>query len=260
MEPLRVALVDDEPLARMRLKALLNGMTLPNRVVGEYGEPVTALMALKERDLGVDAADVLLLDIQMPGLDGMVLAARLRDMVRPPAVVFVTAHPEHALRAFELAAVDYLTKPVRVERLEAALGKARDWCVARGMRAAGRGEAAADGEVFVVRTRDRLERIPLSDILYFKAEQKVVSLRTPDRSLTLDESLTELEQRVGERFVRVHRNALVARQAMRALERRPDEEDGGEGWAVLVAPTQEWLQVSRRQVGAVREAMAVTAA
>jgi len=139
------------------------------------------------------------------------------------------------------------------------LGKARDWCAARGLRAGGR-ESGADDEVFVVRARDRLERIPLADILYFKAEQKVVSLRTPDRSLTLDESLTELEQRVGERFVRVHRNALVARQAMRALERRPDEEDGGEGWAVLVAPTQEWLQVSRRQVGAVREAMAVTAA
>lgn len=255
LAPLRVALVDDEPLARMRLRGLLGGLPMPTRVVGEYGEPVTALAAIRERDLGEDAADVVLLDIQMPGLDGMVLAARLREMSRPPAVVFVTAHPEHALRAFDLAAVDYLTKPVRVERLAAALAKASEWCSARALRAPGRG-AAGDADVFVVRSRERLERIPLADILYFRAEQKVVSLRTAERTVNLDESLAELEQRVGDRFVRVHRNALVARHAMRALERRPDDDDGGEGWAVLVAATQEWLQVSRRQAAAVREAMA----
>jgi two-component system response regulator AlgR len=256
-EPLRVVLVDDEPLARMRLKGLLTQCAQSNRLLGEFGEPVNALESLRAQDLSSEAADVVLLDIQMPGLDGMVLAARLRDMTRPPAVIFVTAHAEHALRAFDLSAVDYLTKPVRLERLDAALAKARAWCQARRLTVPE--PQGADDDTLVVRTRDRMERIPLSGIVYFKAEQKVVSVRTPDRSWVIDESLTELEARVGARFVRVHRNALVARKAMRALERRLDEEEGGdgaEGWAVQVAPTLEWLQVSRRQVNAVREAMA----
>jgi two-component system response regulator AlgR len=187
----------------------------------------------------------------------MVLAARLRDMTRPPPVIFVTAHAEHALRAFDLSAVDYLTKPVRLERLDAALAKARAWCQARRLTVPE--PQPADDDTLVVRTRDRMERIPLSSILYFKAEQKLVSVRTADRLWPIDESLTELEARVGARFVRVHRNALVARKAMRALERRHDEEEGGdgaEGWAVQVDSTLEWLQVSRRQVNAVREAMA----
>ncbi|MEK8087063.1 LytTR family DNA-binding domain-containing protein [Aquabacterium sp. A3] len=258
-EALRVVLIDDEPLARLRLRGLLAHSSVPNGVLAEFGEPVTALDALREQDLARDAADVVLLDIQMPGLDGMVLAARLREMRRPPAVVFVTAHAVHALRAFDLAAVDYLTKPVRLERLDAALAKARTWVHARRLSQAA--DVTDDDEVLVVRTRERLERIPLGAVLYFRAEQKIVSLRTADRTLVIDESLTELESRVGSRFVRVHRNALVARKAMRALERRHDDDEGGdgaEGWAVQVTPTQEWLQVSRRQVTAVRDAMAVS--
>lgn len=259
-DALRVVLVDDEPLARLRLRSLLAQTSRPPMVLGEFGESVTALEALRAQDLASEAADAVFLDIQMPGLDGMVLAARLRDMKRPPAVIFVTAHAEHALRAFDLSAVDYLTKPVRLERLEAALGKVRTWCEAH--RRMPEASPLVDDDVLVVRTRDRVERVPLSSILYFKAEQKLVSLRTADRSLLIDESLTEIEGRVGEAFVRVHRNALVARRCMRALERRQDEFEGsdagesGDGWAVQVAPTMEWLQVSRRQVSAVREAMA----
>jgi len=107
-----------------------------------------------------------------------------------------------------------------------------------------------------VQDRGRVERIPLAQILYFKAEQKYVTLRTAEHTHVLSESLTDLEGQVGERFIRVHRNALVARSAMRALERRADDADGGESWAVQVRPTMEWLAVSRRQVSAVREAMA----
>jgi two-component system response regulator AlgR len=198
------------------------------------------------------------LDIQMPGLDGMVLAARLRELQRPPVVVFVTAHAEHALRAFDLAAADYLTKPVRLERLNATLERVHKLVAAR-PAAVQSADALADADVFVVQDRGRIERIPLAQILYFKAEQKYVTLRTAEHSHVLAESLTELEGRVGERFIRVHRNALVARHAMKALERRADEDEAGEGgetWAVQVVPTLEWLAVSRRQVSAVREAMA----
>lgn len=261
-KPLTVAVIDDEPLARMRIKSLLGQASVPNQVVAEFGESVTGLMWLQEQDKAGQSPDMLVLDIQMPGLDGMVLAARLRELRQPPAVAFVTAHAEHALRAFDLAAADYLTKPVRLERLNATLERVLKLKAARQPEAAAAssasGEMGEGQDVFIVQDRGRLERIPLPSILYFKAEQKYVTLRTAEHSHVLTESLTELEAKVGERFIRVHRNALVARQAMKALERRADDTDadGGETWAVQVVPTMEWLAVSRRQVTTVREVMA----
>lgn len=253
---MKIAIIDDEPLARMRTRSLLSQASVANEVVAEFGEPVNGLTWLQEQDRAGRSPDMLLLDIQMPGLDGMVLAARLRELHRPPAVVFVTAHAEHALRAFDLAAADYLTKPMRLERLNATLDRVLKLQAARQPEPAGGGEGVEGTDVFVVQDRGRLERIPLAQILYFKAEQKYVTLRTAEHSHVLADSLTELEGRVGERFIRVHRNALVARQAMKALERRADDVEGGETWAVQVVPTMEWLSVSRRQVTAVREAMA----
>lgn len=254
---LRLALIDDEPLARLRARTLLAQAAVPVEVVGEFGESVAALLWLREQDEAGRSPDLVLLDIQMPGLDGMTLAARLRDLRQPPSVVFVTAHAEHALRAFDLAAADYLTKPLRLERLNATLARVQKLRAALSPADPAVSLAELDpSEVFVVQDRGRIERIPLSQILYFKAEQKYVTLRTAEHSHVLSESLTELEGKVGERFIRVHRNALVARAAMRALERRADDEDGGESWAVQVRPTMEWLTVSRRQASAVREAMA----
>lgn len=254
---IRIVVIDDEPLARMRIKSLLAQAAVPNEVIAEHGEPVSALMWLREQDAAGRGPSLVLLDIQMPGLDGMVLAARLRELRQPPLVAFLTAHAEHALRAFDLAAADYLTKPVRLERLNATLERVAKLLQARQGAA---GESFAPGfdgdDVFIVHDRGRLERIPLPAILYFKAEQKYVTLRTAEASHVIDDSLTDLESKVGERFIRVHRNALVSRQAMKALERRADEADGGEAWAVQVVPTMEWLAVSRRQVSAVREAMA----
>lgn len=258
---IKIVVIDDEPLARMRIKALLSQSSVPNEVLAEHGEPVSALMWLREQDAEGKGPDMVLLDIQMPGLDGMVLAARLREFKHPPVVVFLTAHAEHALRAFDLAAADYLTKPVRLERITASLERVSQLLQARQATAApdpGASTTGLDGQdVFVVQDRGRLERIPLADILYFKAEQKYVTLRTADHSHVIDDSLTELESKVGDHFIRVHRNALVSRHAMKALERRADDVDGGEAWAVQVVPTMEWLAVSRRQVAAVREAMAV---
>ncbi len=246
-DALRVLIVDDEPLARLRLAQLVRDVAATGdpaaEVVGELAHGEAALSWLAQQ-----RADVLLLDIQMPGIDGTALAARLQALPRPPAVVFVTAHAEHALRAFELEAADYLTKPVKRERLQAALAR-----VAR--RAAG---AAIDEAVIVVSERGRLVRVPLAEVLYLKAELKYVTLRTAQHTYVLDDPLTEIEQRLGDRFLRVHRNAIVAKLAVRALERRASEEEGAEGWAVRVAPTDEWLAVSRRQAGAVREALAAS--
>ena len=257
---LRVLVVDDEDLARVRLRGLVGDCLAPRAsVVGEAGNAVQALAWL-----ATQRCDVVLLDVQMPGRDGTQLAAELRQLREPPAVVFVTAHPQHALRAFDLDAVDYLTKPVRRERLHAALQRVAQRLAPRALAPPasampGAGEADAV-PVIVVSDRGRVVRVPVTEALYFRAELKYVTLRTAEHSYVLDESLSDLEQRLGERFLRVHRNALVARNAVRALERRTlagegEDEAGGEGWAVRMAPLGEWLAVSRRQVAAVREAL-----
>ena len=252
---LRVLLVDDEALARLRLSGLVHDCIEPvARVVGEAANVSQALAWLATND-----CDLLLLDVQMPGRDGTQLAAELRQRFDAPAVVFVTAHAEHALRAFDLDAVDYLTKPVRRERLQAALQRVAQRLAQRLATAAA---GTAEAPVIVVSDRGRIVRVPIADVLYLKAELKYVTLRTAAHTHVLDEALSDLEQRLGERFLRVHRNALVARRAVRALERRVvagegNEEgaDPGEGWAVCIAPVDEWLAVSRRQVVAVREAL-----
>jgi two-component system response regulator AlgR len=247
---LRVLLVDDEELARMRLRSLVGDCPDPKAsVVGEAANATQALVWLESQ-----SCDVMLLDIHMPGRDGTQLAADLRQRAKPPAVVFVTAHAEHALKAFDLEAVDYLTKPVRRDRLQAALQR-----VAQRLAILPPQAPPADVEpVVVVSDRGRVVRVPVSEVLYLKAELKYVTLRTAEHTFVLDDALSDLEQRLGDRFLRVHRNALVAKRAVRALERRVvagADEEGGESWAVRVAPVDEWLAVSRRQASAVREAL-----
>ena len=247
---LRVFIVDDEELARLRLRSLLADVETPRaETVGEAATATQAMSWLAQHD-----CDVVLLDIQMPGVDGTRLAAELREQPQAPAVVFVTAHAEHAVKAFELDAIDYLTKPVRRERLQAALAR-----VVERQRLRPATEAASSEPVLVVNDRGRVTRVPVSEVLYLKAELKYVTLRTARHTYVLDESLAELEERLGPRMLRVHRNALVARHAVRALERRalPGEEDddGKEGWAVRIVEVDDWLAVSRRQVAAVREAL-----
>jgi two-component system response regulator AlgR len=246
MPTLRALIVDDEHLARLRLRTLLQDCTEPAvQVVAEAGDANTALAWLQSHD----DCDLALLDIRMPGRDGMQLAAALRSLPQPPAVVFVTAHGHHALRAFDLDAVDYLTKPVTRERLQAALRRVvlRRWPIES------QPQPLQDEPVLVVSDRGRVLRVPVAQVLVLKAELKYVTLRTADASHLLDDSLTDLERRLGPGFIRIHRNALVAARAVRELRRQGD---GDEGWAVRVAPIDEWLPVSRRQLPAVREALA----
>jgi two-component system response regulator AlgR len=253
---MRVILVDDEPLARVRLRQLIDSLPeLGAHIVGEAGDAAAALALLQAKP-----ADVVLLDIRMPGPStnaGLRLAQALRSLARPPAVIFVTAPAEHALKAFEIAAVDYLTKPVRRERLLAALQR-----VGQRPRPS---DAEGPGPALVFSDRGRVLQVPVSEVLYLKAEQKYVSLRTAAHTHVLDESLSALEARLGDGFLRIHRNALVARRAIRALELRPRRADAvpppegdGDGWAVRVAPLDEWLAVSRRQVAEVRAALLET--
>jgi two-component system, LytTR family, response regulator AlgR len=254
--PLKVLIVDDEALARSRLAALVRECSEPACEVA--AECANARQATEWLQAHAGQADVALLDIQMPGALGTELAAEWRRLAHAPAVVFVTAHSEHALAAFDLDAVDYLTKPVKRDRLFAALQRVVRRAPVR-TNATADGDASAGAGVLVVSERGRVVRVPLADVLYLKAELKYVTLRTATHSYVLDDSLTDLELRLGERVLRVHRNALVAKQAVRALERRKladSEEEGNEiSWAVQVAATGEWLSVSRRQVAAAREAL-----
>ena len=288
--PLRVLIVDDEALARLRLRSLLHDEPGVS-VVGEAADAEAALRHLQAAG-PEPALDLLLLDIRMPGPTaqlsqhaGLHLAKALKAWPRPPAVVFVSAHADHALAAFDLEAVDYLTKPVRRERLQAALQRVRQRLQPV---AAAAGALAVPSPALVITDRGRVLRLPVPELLYFKAEQKYVTLRTAQRSHVLDESLSELEQRLAalqplgaSSFLRVHRNALVGLHAVRELAWRegsagpgveaaarravepvpsavdaPDGMEAAEGWAVRVAPVDEWLAVSRRQLAAVRAALA----
>ncbi|MGI9134993.1 MAG: LytR/AlgR family response regulator transcription factor [Rhodoferax sp.] len=240
--PLRVLVVDDERLARARLRALLGDCLPPVLVVGEAASAVQAMGVLQHHPV-----DVALVDIQMPGADGLAMAQAVRAMTRPPALIFVTAHAEHALQAFDLEALDYLTKPVRLQRLQQALQK-----VQRLHQPARAAEPDALQEVLLIQERGRTERVPLLEVLYFKAELKYITVRTFMRSFVLDGSLNEIEAKYPTQFVRVHRNALVARTAMRALEKHFDPEEG-EGWALRLVGVEELVAVSRRQLTTVRD-------
>lgn len=241
--PLKALIVDDESLARARLRTLLEQCPLPPvQVEGEAANAAQALALLARQPV-----DVVLLDIRMPGPDGMALARRLSTMAEPPCIVFVTAHAEHALQAFEIEAVDYVTKPVRLSRLVLALQK-----VERRTRSAVPMPTGASASFLTVQDRGRTERVPLGEVVYLKAELKYITLRTAGRSLILDGALSELEERHGAYFLRIHRNALVARSRVRALEKHYDDEEG-EGWAVRMDGVDEVLAVSRRQLAAVRE-------
>lgn len=239
---IRVLVVDDESLARSRLKTLLDDCRRPGaQVLGEAANVVQAVEFLQHH-----VVDAVLADIHMPGADGLMLAQVLRQMPHPPAIVFVTAYAEHAVQAFELEALDYLTKPVRLERLQAALQK-----IARVTQQAPDSTSQQAEEVLLIQERSRAERVPLAQVLYLKAELKYITVRTASHSYILEASLAELETRYASRFIRIHRNALVARRAVRALEKHHDPEEG-EGWAVRLDGVDEVLFVSRRQLAAVR--------
>lgn len=260
---MRILIVDDEPLARRRLRDLLSECHVPGHAGAGFdlAEAATAVQAMEQ--LQHRPWDVLLLDIHMPGTDGLGLAAHVRGLPAPPAVVFVTAHAEHALQAFDLSAVDYLTKPVRASRLQQALDKAARWMDRP------HAEPPAQAAFLLIHDRGRTERVPLDDIVYLKAELKYVTVRTPQRSHIYDGSLHELEQAHGARWLRVHRNSLVAKHRVRALEKgqevatgtAPDgtgdaELDGHDGWWLRLEGVEERVAVSRRQLAAVREALA----
>lgn len=244
---LRVFIADDEAPARARLKELLADIRgeVPAGVAGEAANGLEVIERLPE-----SGAQVLLLDIQMPGMGGIEVARHLAALERAPAIVFVTAHDRHAVEAFELNALDYLMKPVRAERLVTALKKAQAAGPASRERLDGAARSAR--EFFSVVERHRIALVPVADVLYLKAELKYVTLRTPQGEHLIEEPLVNIEREFAERFVRVHRNCLVARTAIRGFERIAGGADEEPHWNVVLEGVAERLAVSRRQWPAVK--------
>jgi two-component system response regulator AlgR len=239
---MKILIVDDEALARARLRQLvdeIDACTVCAEAVN--GDEALARVAQYQ-------PDVLLLDIRMPGMDGLEAARHLQALEHPPAIIFTTAYNDYALQAFEAHAVDYLMKPVRSERLAEALQHARR--LTR-VQAAALQEADVEGAVrerICVNVRGSLQLIPVTEIRYFLADQKYVTVCTADGKLLTEETLKLLEQEFADRFVRIHRNALVARQYITGIDK--DEEGHAR---VVLAGTDDTLEISRRHLADIRK-------
>lgn len=241
MSPIRVVIVDDEQPARSRMRELLEDCRadLPHSLAGEAANGVEGLQVVAAAQ-----ADVVLVDIHMPEMSGIEFARHLQVLERPPAVIFVTAHDQYAVEAFEVNALDYLTKPVRAARLLTALKKAAGGGrLTRGMLES---IDPAPRRHFSVAERGRVILVPVAEVLYLRAELKYVTLRTREREHLVEESLAQIEQEFGGVFVRIHRNCLVARRWIRGFERGAESE-GEAGWSVVLEGLDEKLSVSRRQ-------------
>ncbi len=239
---MKVLIADDEPLARERLAALLAEID-DVEVVGEAGNGREALEAVARL-----RPDLLLLDIRMPLMDGLEAARHLGKDERAPGVIFCTAFEDHALAAFEANAVDYLVKPVRSERLRAALDKARRWNAADARKIARATDSGTRRSHLCARVRGSLVLVPVADIAYLLAEDKYVVVHHAKGEVLIEEPLKSLEDEFAERFVRIHRNCLIARAKLAGLSRASD----GRLLANVAGVSAE-LEVSRRNLPALRK-------
>ncbi len=244
---LRVFIVDDEPPARNRLRELLNDCSeqLPLEIVGEAANGQEALDMLT-----VFPVDVVLMDIRMPQMDGIELARHLQKLPRPPVIIFTTAYDNYAIKAFELNAIDYLLKPIRLGRLFESLSRARSIVPVR--QEVLRDLLPEPRRHLSIHERGKIHLIPIEQVLYLRAELKYISVRTAEREYLIEESLTALEREYATRFVRIHRNCLVAKEAIEGFERGGDEGESS-GWMVRLKGLAEGLPISRRQQHIVKE-------
>lgn len=243
MSEIRLLIADDEAPARKRLRELLGDIE-EVCVVGEARNGQEVLSLAEQTQVGL-----VLLDIRMPGMDGIEAAQHLQKLSQPPAVIFTTAYDAYAVKAFDMNAVDYLLKPIRLERLQAAINKAKKL-----------NQAQLDAlkpmqsrrSHFSVVERGRVLLVPLEDVIYLRAELKYITIRTRERELLIEDSLTSIEQEFGSHFIRLHRNCLVAQSSIMGYERR--REPAGEyHYVALLREVPETIAVSRRQQHVLKE-------
>lgn len=246
--PLAVFVVDDEPPARNRLKDLLGDCSeqLPLTLVGEAGNGVEAMDKLSEVH-----ADVVLVDIRMPQMDGIELAQHLNKLHKPPVIVFTTAYDSYAVNAFEQRAIDYLLKPIRLGRLFEALTRARN---AVPVRSEILQELTPEPRKNLsIHERGKIVLVPIEQVLFMRAELKYITVRTVENEYLIEESLIALEKEFAARFVRIHRNCLVAKDEIEGFEKVAESENSEAHWAVKLKGLEELLPISRRQQSIVRE-------
>ena len=252
----RILIVDDEAPARKRLSNLLDDCraTFPLAIVDEAVNGFEGIEAINR-----GGVDIVLCDIRMPRMDGIEFARHLASLAVPPKLIFVTAFDQYAVQAFELNAVDYLLKPIRRERLLAALQKARPVLPPA---AAAIAEATQHKRRHLsIHERGKVVLVPIEDILFLKAELKYLTVKTVAKEYLLEESLTKVEEEFAGVFTRIHRNAIVATSAITGFERvaAPAEDgeesdaDSGLRWVCNVKGVAEKLPVSRRQQHVIRE-------
>jgi len=246
--PLAVFIVDDELPARNRIKELL-GDCAPQIALELIGEASNGRDALEK--LAVQHADVVLMDIRMPVMDGIELAQHLNKLERPPVIIFTTAYDNYAIQAFEQRAIDYLLKPIRLGRLFDALTRAR---AAVPVKSEVLKELMPEPRKNLsIQERGKILLIPIEKILYLRAELKYITVRTAEREYLAEEPLGALEKEFAARFVRIHRNCLVAKDEIEGFEKVVDNETGEAHWAVKLKGLDELLPISRRQQSIVKE-------
>ena len=235
--PMKVLIVDDETPARNRLRELLAAIEHVE-VIAEARNGEEAIQLATEHE-----PQLVLLDIRMPGVDGIEAAEHLQKMAVPPAIVFTTAYDTYAMQAFDMNAIDYLLKPIRQERLQNAVSKARALLPAQIQALK---PLQPQRSHFSIVERGRVILVPVADVIYLRAELKYITVRTKERENLMEDSLTAIEQEFGNRFLRLHRNCLVAQASILGYEKR--HEDGGEThWIALLREIPEIVAVSRRQ-------------
>ena len=236
---LRVLIVDDEAPARERLRSLLAELDQADVI----GEAVTGEQAL-QRTVEL-APDVVLLDVRMPGIDGIEAARHMNLLEQPPAVIFTTAFDEYAMKAFDAQAVGYLLKPIRKEKLAGALAHANRLTRPQLQGLTGKTEVRSH---IAARHREGLRLIPLEEVQFFFAEQKYTTVRHLKGEDLIEDSLRALEDEFGSGFVRIHRNALVSVRYLEGIERNDDGQ-----YFVRLRGCEAPLQVSRRMASELRE-------
>lgn len=237
---MNVLIVDDEQLARQRLRHMLSGMG--EQVVGEAATGEQALQQTIH-----SSPDVVFMDIRMPGMDGLEAAGYINQMDNPPAIIFTTAYSDHALQAFETHAVDYLLKPIKQDSLANAINAAKRLTRVQIQRLRTEDDGEARSKI-CVKSRGALELVPIEDIIFFKADQKYVTLKTDDHEYLIEESLKALEQEFASRFVRIHRNALVSENHIAGISKNGDGHQ-----CIVLSETDEILEISRRHLPSIRK-------
>lgn len=243
MSTLRILIADDEAPARNRLRELISDFENMS-VVAEAKNGLEALQLAE-----IIETDIVLLDIRMPQMDGVEAAAHLQKLATPPAIIFTTAYDNYAVQAFELNAIDYVLKPVRSERLKAALLKAQKL---RPEQVETLKPLQSTRTHFSISERGKVYLVPVNEVIYLRAELKYITVRTAEREFLMEDSLTSLEQEFSEHFVRLHRNALAAKRAIAGYEKHAGD-DSEHQWVAILKGVPETLPISRRQHHVIKE-------